>query len=181
MFATIQILHRDDNTFEIDDLTAEAKWSYYVSSYTMRDPTEGIPMDMLRMPFLKRNLPPKVESEEEYNRRYLATEHHDGLVIRICTNTYHMIYEPGTSDWFVQDKKVRASARPEKTKTIHEKRTGRLNDKFVINTAWMKDKSREYVDSVKEEYRKWIELGPNRARAEMGEAEKQVEGVPDVQ
>ena len=58
----------EDATLENEELSQEARWSYYVSAYTMRDPTEGVPFSQMRMPFLKRNLPAKLEQEEEYNR-----------------------------------------------------------------------------------------------------------------
>jgi paired amphipathic helix protein Sin3a len=159
MFATIQILRRDDSTFDMDDLTAEAKWSYYVSSYTIRDPTEGVPMHMLRMPFLKRNMPQRSESEDEYNAKYLPLQHYDNMIIRICTNSYHMLYEPSSMDWFCHGKYIRGAVSEEKKKVIHENRKSKFNDKFVMNAAWMKDQSREFVDGVKEEYRKWVEKG----------------------
>ena len=90
----------EDATLENEELSQEARWSYYVSAYTMRDPTEGVPFSQMRMPFLKRNLPAKLEQEEEYNRYYRPLVHQDGLIIRICANSYHILYEPGSYDWW---------------------------------------------------------------------------------
>ena len=100
----MQLLTPEDATLENEELNQEARWSYYVSAYTMRDPTEGVPFSQMRMPFLKRNLPPKLEQEEEYNRYYRPLVHQDGLIIRICANSYHILYEPGSCDWWWRPK-----------------------------------------------------------------------------
>jgi paired amphipathic helix protein Sin3a len=176
---TTQILRRDDNTFEMDDLTSEARWSYYVSTYTMRDPTEGVPMHMLRMPFLKRNLPARTESEDEYNDKYLPVDHKDSLIIRICTNSYHILYEPDTTDWWVHSKKIRGVVSGEKMMKIRESRKSKLNDKFVMNAAWMKDQSRDFVDGVKEDFRQWIENGKRKEETGKGPKVSQDDDMVD--
>ena len=60
----------------------------------MRDLTEGIDLAKMSGPFLKRNMPPVLDIEEEYNRVYTPYWSVDNLVIRISPKNYHMQYEP---------------------------------------------------------------------------------------
>ena len=139
----------EDSTLDNEELNQEARWSYYVSAYAMRDPTEGIPFSRMRIPFLKRNLPPKLEQEEEYDRFYRPLAYHDGLVIRICANSYHILYEPNTSDWWWREEVPAAeeSAR-ENADTVKQRRRDRFEDKFVKNPSWMAQLDKEKVDGA---------------------------------
>ena len=54
---TIQYLCRGEPTIN-DAITKEQKWNYYIQSYTMVTPTEGVDVESenYKVPFLKRNL-----------------------------------------------------------------------------------------------------------------------------
>ncbi|EGE84486.2 transcriptional repressor Sin3p [Blastomyces dermatitidis ATCC 18188] len=155
---TAQLLTAEDGTLDNEELNAEARWSYYVSAFTMRDPTEGVPFSQMRMPFLKRNLPGKMDSDEEYNLYYKPLVSHDGLVIRICANSYHILYEPGTEDWWyrranpeedlAEAAKERAAAR--------ERRKERFREKFVSNPSWVHGLTKEEVDQANQRFRSWV-------------------------
>lgn len=79
----------------------------------MRDPTEGVPLSSIRWPFLKRNMPPLPSSggsgdEDDYANAYNNPQwNEDGLVARISQENYHLLYDPGTSEWWVHDRSVR--------------------------------------------------------------------------
>lgn len=155
----MQLLTPEDATLENEELSQEARWSYYVSAYTMRDPTEGVPFSQLRMPFLKRNLPPKLEQEEEYNRYYRPLVHQDGLIIRICANSYHILYEPGSYDWW-----WRPTASPDESAeeiakeaaAIKERRHDRFTERFVNNPMWAHGLSKDQVDEMNQRFRSWV-------------------------
>lgn len=124
----------EDSTLENDELNQEARWSYYVSAYAMRDPTEGVPFSRMRMPFLKRNLPPKLEQDEEYDRFYRPLVYHDGLVIRICANSYHILYEPNSNDWWWRPTNPGEESGEDKVRdetAVKERRRNRFIEKFV--------------------------------------------------
>jgi paired amphipathic helix protein Sin3a len=152
----------EDSTLENEELSLEARWSYYVSAYTMRDPTEGVPFSQMRMPFLKRNLPPKMEQDEEYDRYYRRLVSHDGLVIRICANSYHILYEPGSYDWWWRPMASTPEEAEEKSKEealVKERRHDRFREKFVNNPAWAHGLSKDEVDQSNQRFRSWIK-GP---------------------
>lgn len=88
-------------------MATTARWSYYISTYAMRDLTEGIDLSKIDWPFLKRNMPPVLETEEEYNTLYTPQWNEDGLVIRISPATYSIVYEAQTQDWWIHDEEVR--------------------------------------------------------------------------
>ncbi|OJJ98247.1 hypothetical protein ASPACDRAFT_79806 [Aspergillus aculeatus ATCC 16872] len=157
--AAVQLLTPEDATLENEELSPEARWSYYVSAYTMRDPTEGVAFSQMRMPFLKRNLPAKLEQEEEYNRYYRPLVHQDGLIIRICANSYHILYEPGSSDWWWRpttstDESAEEVAKEEAA--IKERRRDRFMEKLVNNPSWAHGLSKDQVDESNQRFRSWI-------------------------
>lgn len=74
----------------------------------MRDRTEGIELERLQLPFLKRNVPSMLGDEEDYTNEYgIPQWNEDGLVVRIGQDNYHLLYDPGTSDWWVHNNAVR--------------------------------------------------------------------------
>ncbi|THC92429.1 hypothetical protein EYZ11_008095 [Aspergillus tanneri] len=156
---SVQLLMPEDATLENEELSQEARWSYYVSAYTMRDPTEGVPFSQMRMPFLKRNLPPKLEQEEEYNRYYRPLVHLDGLIIRICANSYHILYEPGSYDWWWRPTAPSEESTEEVAKeeaAVKERRRDRFTEKFVNNPGWAHGLSKDQVDESNQRFRSWI-------------------------
>lgn len=155
----MQLLTAEDSTFENEELSQEARWSYYVSAYTMRDPTEGVSFSQMRMPFLKRNLPAKLEQDEEYNRYYRRLVHHDGLNIRICANSYHILYEPGSYDWWWRPTATSQEESEENVKelaTIKERRHDRFREKFINNPGWAHGLSKDEVDASNQKFRAWV-------------------------
>lgn len=145
---------------ENEELSQEARWSYYVSAYTMRDPTEGVPFSQMRMPFLKRNLPGKLEQEEEYNRYYRPLVHQDGLIIRICANSYHILYEPSSYDWWwrptLPSDESSAEEVAKEEGAVKERRRDRFTEKFVNNPSWAHGLSKDQVDESNQRFRSWI-------------------------
>lgn len=53
---TIRLFPQEDETFDSNELTEEARWQYYVASFTMSEPTEGIDGSKMRRAFLPRNI-----------------------------------------------------------------------------------------------------------------------------
>lgn len=160
----------EDTTLDRDDLSSEDRWSYYVTAYSMRDPTEGVKFSDMRMPFLKRTLPAKLDEDEEYDRYYRRLQHHDGLIVRICANNYTILYQPPSHDWFwrstapMHEKDADAAAirakqdeAAKETVALHEKRHDRFVEKFVNNPSWARGLSKNQVDESNQRFRAWID------------------------
>ena len=105
---TIQLLRKDDSTFDANDLDAEARWSYYVASYRKLEPTEGVPIEgYLSMPFLRRNLPEDADEPDERKRPLIPERNGGNLEMRICVNSYRILFNPSSSEYFVHSEKHR--------------------------------------------------------------------------
>ncbi|KAJ5899978.1 hypothetical protein N7495_004722 [Penicillium taxi] len=173
----VQMMNAEDATLDNEELSSEDRWSYYVTAYSMRDPTEGVRISQMRMPFLKRSLPGKLDEDEEYERYYRSLQHHDGLVIRICANNYTILYQPSTHDWFwrssaptiakdadVETIKTQEEEHAKKKVSLREKRRDRFREKFVNNPIWAGGMSKEKVDESNQRLRSWLngELSENQ-------------------
>lgn len=180
---TVRLMTGEDATLENDELSEEARWSYYVSAYTMRDPTEGVPFSHMRMPFLKRNLPGKLDQEEEYNQYFRRLVHHDGLIIRICAKSYHLLYEPSSYDWWWRPSVTEGSAEgaAKEEAAIKDRRRDRFMEKFVNNPSWAHGQSKDQVDESNQHFRDWIKGSkPKPEPKPEAEAEAEAESGKDV-
>lgn len=165
---TVQIFKKDDKTFEADELSGQSRWSYYVSTYIMRDQTEGVQLSSIRWPFFRRNLPPPLESADDYNRIFIPQWNEDGLSIRISPSNYHITYDEGSIDWWVHDKQVRRRGLKGMDE-VREERRGKFQEKFVMNVQWMAGMSKDEVDRRNESFRKWVNEGPAATAEAEGE------------
>lgn len=129
----------------------------------MLDRTEGLPLSRLSWPFLKRNLPANLESQEETgNPTYeppLWSE--DGLIVRISPNSYNMLYDPGTADWWAHSPRSckRGLGAYEEVREARK----RGFEAFVGDrekNEWMRETGEEEIRKVKEAYESWIRDGP---------------------
>lgn len=136
----------------------------------MRDLTEGIDLAKLAWPFLKRNMPPLLETEEEYSRVYTPQWNADNLVIRINANNYHMQYEPNTQDFWVHDKVVRQRGM-ERMEEAKEQRKTRFRRKFgADSTVWTRGMTKEEADKVNEDPKGWFKADGVSAEPDPNEA-----------
>lgn len=160
---TVQILRKDDATFDEETMSAEARWSYYVASFIKVEPTEGVPIaGRLSMPFLKRNLPEDVE-ESEGRERSVPYLYENNLELRICVNSYKILWTPRSGDWFVHSEKQRASGSdgPVDLDRVSEQRRSRFREKLILNNKWMREVGQEEVDRLNEKFQSWIKNGPD--------------------
>lgn len=154
-------LQKDETTFYMDEMERIQQWQYYISSYMRIEHTEGIVRSRLQKVLLERNLPSdaKDSSEEGYTPKPFVI--HEGLVVRICLNSSKMVFEKGTSDYFIYNT-GRPGADEEDDYTAkqafrREIRAEKLKEKMVTNNAWMKGLSHEEVQKVNNDYQKWKE------------------------
>ncbi|EOO00743.1 putative histone deacetylase complex protein [Phaeoacremonium minimum UCRPA7] len=158
--ATVRWLQRDDTTFHMDEMELRERWQYYISSWTRAEPTEGINRSRLQKVVLARNLPANdAESDSGFAPKPLSFN--EGLILKICLNTSKIIYEKGTSNYFIYN--IAASTEEERAKheerqkTLTDARNQRFYEKMIMNNAWMKDLSQEEVQKANEGYQKWKE------------------------
>ncbi len=170
---------KDDKTFEIDEMAATARWSYYISTFAMRDLTEGMDLSKIDWPFLRRNMPPMLDTEEEYTRVYTPQWNEDGLVIRISANNYHIQYDPLTQDWWIHDAAVQKRGL-EGSERMTDERKRKFREKLVLNNTWMMGKSVQEVDEINQKYRQWVDHGPKAENATAPSVAKQHADTDEV-
>ena len=157
---TLQIFKKDDKTYESDELASHARWSYYISTFSMRDVTEGIPLEKLRWPFLKRNMPAPLGDDEDYINLYGNPQwNEDALVMRISPNSYHILYDPDTQEWFVHNIAVRKRGLGAYDE-VRKERKENFARLFGENGTVISEIEGAKLDEDNEKYRRWIQNGP---------------------
>ncbi|GMG54554.1 unnamed protein product [Ambrosiozyma monospora] len=91
----ITFLALEDLTIKEGNKTDEEKWNYYLTSYSMSHPTEGIDSSKLQLPFLK-----SILEEEEEDESEIDGFSDSKLKVKIDENTYRLVFEPGSYDLF---------------------------------------------------------------------------------
>ena len=90
------MLNKEDLTLD-QASTREEQWAYYVDSYYMHADTEGVAIDMLAPPWLRRSVFPSEVLQE-------ASVVLNELQVKICLNTYKLFYLVNTEDTLVRHK-----------------------------------------------------------------------------
>ncbi|KAL6243476.1 Transcriptional regulatory protein sin3 [Rhinocladiella similis] len=151
---TIRLFPSEDATFDSDTLSDDARWQYYVASYTMTDATEGIDQSRLRSPYVKRNIAPQnANVEAAYEEVFGDLDHTDEQTAFISPESYKLLLQ--NEFGFVHRGAVEkaSSAAPK----AHE--SEKFREKFVRNTAWMKDQRAEDVERRKAAWEKGVKEG----------------------
>ena len=160
--ATVRWLQRDESTFHTDDMALQERWQYYISSFIRVEPTEGIPRSQLQKVVLTRNLPSgDTDSDDGTIPKPLSFE--ENLTVSICLKSSKMLWEPGTSEYFVYDQspktKEQWDRRERFIKALSHHRETELTKKFVHNPVWARDMGPEGVQEQNSNFRKWLDEG----------------------
>lgn len=146
-------------------------WQYYTSSYVRVEPTEGINRNAITKVLLNRNLDKDIDVEGMIVQPK-ALAFNEELPLRICVNTYKMLYQYPGSEYFIYtdnslstDPKTKVSTARERLHKVEAIRTQRFKEKFEMNTPWMKNLDHDEVSKITMEFKKWTEEGipPNQS------------------
>ncbi|XPS70628.1 Transcriptional regulatory protein sin3 [Ascochyta lentis] len=166
--ATVRLFKKDDPTFDSSSLDRTKRWRAYIASYQAVEPTEEVDHAKVAYPYLKKRLA-KVEDLAEQDNRLDSVKHSDKITVSICPQTYNITFinsEPfgtGGVQYFTLPDTVRAGASEntpqaaEQFKALNDRRRERAQEKLVRNNSWMRDLSRDEVDTKKAGFKKRIE------------------------
>lgn len=143
---TIQLLSKNDYTLDTA-ISSEEKWGYYIDSYVLLTPTEGV-LPSNFPTFLKRNLPEHIPDEPPQD---IIT--HSGLEVKICINTYKIFFVDTTEDFF---KRKGSGQSREKHNEDRSRRAKKMD-------AWLKATLEEQESDPAEldaPFQKWLLEGP---------------------
>ncbi|KAL8730758.1 MAG: hypothetical protein Q9166_003828 [cf. Caloplaca sp. 2 TL-2023] len=154
--ATVSVFKKDDPTFSANAMETNKQWAYYISSFGMREATEGVPAERIQWPYLRRNLPSNQLTEEELNKVYLPAWNEEGLIARINPETYRIAFnDAGTADCWLHRPQVQLRGLKKMTEGTTERKK-KMREKFDINSPWMKDMSKGEVDRLNEEFKRSV-------------------------
>ncbi|KAG6228592.1 hypothetical protein E4U34_004286 [Claviceps purpurea] len=160
--ATVRWLQRDDSTFHMDEMQIRERWQYYISSFIRVEPTEGIPRSRLSKIVLTRNMP-SGDTDSDSDEIPKPLVYSEELTASICLKTCKMVWEPGTTEYFVYDKSLKTREERENrvklTKIVGAHRESKLIEKMVHNPSWTKDMSPEEVQEQNKIFRRWMDEG----------------------
>jgi len=149
--------------FDAPKMDVAERWQYYISSYMRLEPTEGVPRSRMQKSVLGRNLPsldPEVDQSNMPNRVVASQE----LASSICVLSFKTIWRPGTSEYFIYDRRPSAEeARQEHAhlqQRLTQHREARLKEAFVHNNSWMKGLSQDEVQQAKNAFQTLVDGGP---------------------
>jgi len=154
--ATIRIVPRDALTVT-SELTKDEKWNYYIQTYMMCAPTEGIPLGQPRKVFLQRCYPTEKDLRPANPNNVVS----ENTLVRICVNTYRLFFSPGTEDVVVKDPsawgRIPAGAK--------EKRQKLWREKVLPSLGWMKNATEQDKIAREEEWKSFLAGHPPVATA----------------
>ncbi|KAL7273296.1 Transcriptional regulatory protein sin3 [Rhizina undulata] len=168
--ATIRFVPRDEVTVN-NDLDKDERWNYYIQTYMMSSPTEGIPLERCRKVFLRRNLPDEDDMSEAGSPRDPSSSS-DGacfeerMTVRICVNTYRLFFKEGAEDFIVQTRKFRTGRGSERLGRVKEARKRRWHEEVLGKSPWMEGLSEA---EKRKKCREWETFVAGDNDVEMGE------------
>ena len=127
----------------------------------MRDRTEGVSLADIHWPFLKRNMPPTLGDEDDYTNAYGTPQwNEDGLTIRISQESYHILYDPGTSEWWVHNNTFRKRGLGA-YEELHKERSQKYEALFGEKGKLMEAREGGQLEKETEEFKQWVQHGPS--------------------
>lgn len=148
----IQFLDHDDLTLE-QTKTAEERWNYYLTSYLMSTPTEGVPVDKVELPFLHRTLAEEVEQEDFMG----ALD--QGLTARVSPSSYKLFFDAGSEDFFAR--RVGACGPDLSTPAAKEQQQSRWHSFLNGESGWKADLDDASTAEAQGKYEAWKTAGPD--------------------
>ncbi|KAH3661386.1 hypothetical protein OGAPHI_006793 [Ogataea philodendri] len=148
---SITFLALDDTTIRDDSKTPEEKWNYYLTSYSMSHPTEGIDSGAILLPFLKSNVEEEEDEDEE-----IEGAANSKLKVKIDKETYRLVFEPGSFDVFVRE----SAFAPDSKRLSKESRLASLRDALIGEYGLGKELDEGEIEEAKKRFNVWQEQGP---------------------
>lgn len=189
----LQMLSRDDLTLD-EAQTMEEKWLYYISSYCLWVPTEGLP-NLAHAPFLKRNMPKTEEISDPVGTTYstrsgleikvsvwlgcffvdlsvsLTSETTFLSLSQVCIRTYKLFFVAETEDLFSRH---RPTPTPEASKRASAQLVQGRKRRSSKFDSWIEQKSKDQEMRELEEQRLANQASEDVATGDKSAAEKTV-------
>lgn len=140
----IQFVGLDDLTIN-DHANSEERYNYYVTSYVMSYPTEGVPMARINMPFHKSFI--DAVDEDQCNGNAVSK-----LKVSICENSYRLFFDGDTYDEFTSNSVYTHKDTSKNAEESLQTLTTLLNEEEKPSTKFdtlLKDGAKAYKEAAK--------------------------------
>lgn len=149
----IQLIKSSDPTFEASLLSRAEAWKVYISSYETIYPTEGVDHAGVQFPFLRRSLKNQFGSEDPSDKlAELSFVDNERMQFRIGASSYRMEVEPYSTDLIDNSVNNPRAVSKADANAETERRSASVEERFSANAEWMKGRSKEEVDTKKQEF-----------------------------
>lgn len=145
----IQFVGLDDLTIN-DHANAEEMYNYYVTSYVMSHPTEGVPISKINMPFHKSFI--QAIDEDQCEGVSLSE-----LRVSLCENSYRLFFEKNTFDEFTA-KSVYSKLKDAVVPTSEEK-LEQLELVLALSVPWSETSSEATVAKLESSFQTLLNEG----------------------
>lgn len=135
----IRLQARNEQTFPPPP-SADEKWKYYIQTYSLIPPTEGVPLNECKPVFLTRNQPTEKQIADAK-----SPEVRENMEVRVCVNTYRMFFQAGTSDMILRPPGV---VDPK----VAEKRREKWRGEVLPKLGWLKEADEKEVEKRQKEW-----------------------------
>ena len=151
---TVRLFPPYDTTFDSNEMSDEARWQCYLASYSMSDATEGIDSVKYRRPYLPRNIPPQSSDPRvSYMENIGSLNYVDSQFAYIGADNYKL----WLGGLFAFERQKVKARKQYVFGQKHESESFR--ERFVRNVSWMKDQTKEAVETRNAAWEKGLQDG----------------------
>ncbi|CCD23926.1 transcriptional regulator SIN3 NDAI_0C02660 [Naumovozyma dairenensis CBS 421] len=164
----IQYIAVEDLTLKPSPTTKET-WEYYVTSYALPHPTEGVPQEGLKVPFLEKNLNLELENAQDLDNETEKNEFIEKispegistskLKIKIDQETYNLDVEPGSFDVFSRKSLNKFPTDAKKIESSIKEKSEAFNKFLSSKRGWNNQFKPDQVAGIEEGWKKFQETG----------------------
>ena len=123
----------------------------------MTDATEGVDRVKMHHPYLRRNIAPQnANIEAAYQEVYGNLDHIDDQTAFISPDSYKLLLQ-GVFEFVRRTALEKRSTKASEARKVEK--TDKLKEKFVRNTAWMRDQRAEDVEHKKAAWERAVKEG----------------------
>ena len=159
----MQLLPPDSTVAETEDLDDEERWQYYMLSWTMMPPTEGINYGLLRRSSLYRDHAKMLalSRKEDERRLYLAKLDFskESISVYISPDNYE-IKKYTDFEWFRRKETGMEEVRRPVWEKISEHSKEKFEKAYIKVPGWAENQNQDWVEEIKKKYEAWIRSEP---------------------
>ncbi|SCU81790.1 LAMI_0B07690g1_1 [Lachancea mirantina] len=152
----IQFVAVDDLTLKQSD-SMQDRWKYYLTSYSLSHPTEGISHEDIRMPFLDKSVDDESDAQEDGDKPSPAGISISQMKVKVDPKTYALEIEPQSKDVFSRSAVNRCPSKLlDTTEASRQEKRKAVNAFLDSSKGWKRGLTQEDVAKGAEDVKKHL-------------------------